>query len=721
MADPSSCSNCGHSFSAKRGSKDYGRRSFGCKVPSSSMDMTIKDVIEDEFNVHLTPEDPETRYLCRACLWDVQPLAKARDIGLKAQEKIKQSGIPASYLSKKLRSPVPTPRQHKKQKICTPQKHDNDEFMACSLPASPLQSSPPCIDSSDPSGIGGSDTPVNNHYKGAVAYSLCFDNGNQKVTTRHQTRDRNNTMYNMVQGYAALDRVPTLHLSDDKPLPQDILNIPLSSYLPTDMDEVDLRAEMTTMVIRVLCENLHIFQHLRKEITGHIKHNYSKESSQKSILIPVGVLDKDESKVADTIDILEHYHQYVPVKPSGDPLTIPLHADGLSCERGNDAQSARINGSTVWNQLQGLMMNIQEWHKRCLLLQDAYDVLYKGSSARDKGTLFNLKNYFNQHNVSGNVKDSFNFSEEFLNFCCDGYIVLAAMFFMDIPDINSVSSQYPTALQDQIRYVNSIATEIIDLIFISSQSTVQAILGNTASDLHQPYPYCVCKRDMPEEVMVYCENRHCNRGIWFHTFCMGMDEQDIPDGKWYCSNVCADEAQEKRHYEHKKTATSNLQDNTKHYTILVMWYGLNQKVRRDAIRENDGPRMLLHWKFDLLQFQERHHPKYFIVCHRLLTAVKCGVYPRLQATLTWNRTVNPRGGPGNSIAMDLQMEFFNKEYKESVKEAAGHITPATIGRHSQMVGVGKILREVYEKQIAGMCRSTIHKKELFSKQDEISE
>lgn len=41
----------------------------------------------------------------------------------------------------------------------------------------------------------------------------------------------------------------------------------------------------------------------------------------------------------------------------------------LICERVNDAQNARVNGTTKWHQLQGMIPNIQEWHKRCLLLQ----------------------------------------------------------------------------------------------------------------------------------------------------------------------------------------------------------------------------------------------------------------------------------------------------------------------------------------------------------------
>uniref|UniRef100_A0A8W8JTD6 DUF6589 domain-containing protein n=1 Tax=Magallana gigas TaxID=29159 RepID=A0A8W8JTD6_MAGGI len=224
--------------------------------------------------------------------------------------------------------------------------------------------------------------------KGRCGFSLCFDNVNQRTTVRHQTRDAKNKMFNMVQGYAARDRVPTLHLSDDVPLPERIKAIPLENYLPSEMDEVDLRFELTTIVHRILCEYIPILKPLASAINWHIQHRYSDVSAAKSQLVPIGVLDKDESRVSDTIDILEEYHKYVPLKPNGQPFKLLLHADGLSVERGNNAQNARINGNTAWKQLKGLQMNIQEWHKRCLLLQDIFDEMYKGSSGREIGTLF---------------------------------------------------------------------------------------------------------------------------------------------------------------------------------------------------------------------------------------------------------------------------------------------------------------------------------------------
>lgn len=123
------------------------------------------------------------------------------------------------------------------------------------------------------------------YFSGRCGFSLCFDNVNQRTTVRHQSRDNKNKMFNMVQGYAALDRVPSLHLSDDPPSPENIKAIPLEKYLPTEMDEVDLRFEFTTIVNRILCEHISFFKPLATAVNWHIQHRYSKISASKSHLV----------------------------------------------------------------------------------------------------------------------------------------------------------------------------------------------------------------------------------------------------------------------------------------------------------------------------------------------------------------------------------------------------------------------------------------------------
>ena len=118
-----------------------------------------------------------------------------------------------------------------------------------------------------------------------MGYSICFDNVNTKVTVRHQMKDKKNKMYNMVQAYAARDRIPTLHLSDIPPPPYDIYELPLTIYFPSELDEVKLRSEMTVLTERVLCRSMMTFQELQPHINQHIEHRYSKESSKKSDMV----------------------------------------------------------------------------------------------------------------------------------------------------------------------------------------------------------------------------------------------------------------------------------------------------------------------------------------------------------------------------------------------------------------------------------------------------
>lgn len=288
--------------------------------------------------------------------------------------------------------------------------------------------------------------------------------------------------------------------------------------------------------------------------------------------------------------------------------------------------------------------------------------MYKGSSGREVGTLYQLKNYFNHRNVTSNVKQSFNHDEEFLDFITNAYTVLAAMHLLDMKTLQESPRLYPATEEEQLDFLDDVSAKIVDMIFLSSQPYVKHILQSINEGITgtEETGFCVCRTDHQGEDMIFCANKDCMFGGWFHRECIGLTEEDVPEEDWWCSPEC-------RNYKpgkgKKNTVADNLTDHKKMYALKVMWYGMNQKVRRDALRENDGPRIIMHWKFDLLNFYEYNHPKYFHVCHQLLSAVNGAASPRLRHSLIWNRTVNPNGGPGKNLEKDLQIEFFNKEYK----------------------------------------------------------
>ncbi|VDI71771.1 Hypothetical predicted protein [Mytilus galloprovincialis] len=305
-------------------------------------------------------------------------------------------------------------------------------------------------------------------------YSLVFDNVNKHLHAKQTSREKGNIIKNMVQAYAAVDRIPTGHLDDKQPTPAEVAEIPCTVFLTNEEEVKTIRFDYVQQVKEVLVANIPCFQNLEYE--DYRVHLYEQHSSRKSNLIPLGVLDKDEAIIAEMIDIMEDYHQYVPGTRDENPVIIPLFRDGLRVERGFDAQDARINAGDPWQQLQGLHPSIQEWHKRGILLQ------------------------------------------------------------------------------------------------------------------------------------------------------------------------------------------------------MLLWRGIGEMIRHKAIRSNNGPKMLMYWKEDMVEFFKMGHTKYFLCGLRLLMDTHGALSLRIAKQLTWNRTVNVHGGVNRNIEMDLQMEFFNKELKESLKDAGGNIS-----------------------------------------------
>lgn len=58
---------------------------------------------------------------------------------------------------------------------------------------------------------------------------------------------------------------------------------------------------------------------------------------------------------------------------------------------------------------------------------------------------------------------------------------------------------------------------------------------------------------------------------------------------------------------------------------------------------------------------------------------------------------------------------------ESVKHAGGQLTPNTIARHSQMIGVGKDVNSVYELQVSELIRNLIQSTSPVDRTSDISE
>lgn len=138
----------------------------------------------------------------------------------------------------------------------------------------------------------------------------------------------------------------------------------------------------------------------------------------------------------------------------------------------------------------------------------------------------------------------------------------------------------------------------------------------------------------------------------------------------------------------KKTTADKLKDLKKEYVERLLWRGLNNMARHDAVKENDGTRMIIHWKFE-----------YFMFGHRLLANLAGAASEQLKHHLIWERTVNVNGGKAKNIPKDLHCEHLNMQYKENSRDAGGQLTTNTVNRHSQMIGIGKSIQDIFHEQV----------------------
>lgn len=294
--------------------------------------------------------------------------------------------------------------------------------------------------------------------------------------------------------------------------------------------------------------------------------------------------------------------------------------------------------------------------------QDLFTELWSPSSSKQKGTLFNLRNRLNMTNVTGDVPHTFAHSSDLIEVVTICYTILAA---------KHIISLRPTPDFFNFRFLQEISKSVVELCF--EVPNIQ--LAAQEEECREDYPYCECGEELGG-MMVCCSNWNCLHGKWFHPRCINLQAKDIPKGDWFCRPSCEREAlggntaSQRKKPKNKTSVLSSSQvpttDSKLEYSRGLLFRGLLQQAIRDAVRENDGPRILTHWKFLMPHFYQWGHPKYFILGTRLLLSVAGAISKRLAFQLTWTRTVNATGGAGRNIEADLQMEHFNRAYKGKV-------------------------------------------------------
>ena len=127
-------------------------------------------------------------------------------------------------------------------------------------------------------------------------------------------------------------------------------------------------------------------------------------------------------------------------------------------------------------------------------------------------------------------------------------------------------------------------------------------------------------------------------------------------------------------------------------TLGLVWYGYH-----DAIKEGDGNRILLYWKFLIPIFHQERHYNYAKEGFHLLVQSSI-LSERKIMELKWSRTVNVHGRQGCNIPIDLFMEHMNRRLKYMIGNLQSNATPSTITRVAKSLDVVKQVCHVFQRE-----------------------
>lgn len=107
---------------------------------------------------------------------------------------------------------------------------------------------------------------------------------------------------------------------------------------------------------------------------------------------------------------------------------------------------------------------------------------------------------------------------------------------------------------------------------------------------------------------------------------------------------------------------------------------------KDAIREGDGERLLVLWKYLLPLFKVSDRRNYSIEVLRMLYSYYFTLSMHEKQQLLWSRFINVQGLRGHNIAGDLHMEHLNHICKQAIKGIGANKTEESIIRIGKALG-----------------------------------
>ena len=494
--------------------------------------------------------------------------------------------------------------------------------------------------------LGGhfSDSVVERIKRGSV-FRGTGDNWDLRVLAGHMRKDIQNMDLHLFAFNLIENRVNFNHLPNDTPK-GNIANFPRRNF-SLSVTEWKMYAETAKVIVgRIILEFFPKFKCLKSVIPSHIPHVYSNEMAKKSNIVNLPIINANEAKYEDCVQILRTYEKWIaeiyvkagllekipdienPPVPEGpattgqtqahcvdtpdDPMKemqIAFAGDQLTRVRFAGAKDLLSGSHTPSDRFEHCSpFKAVMWHTRASLLQYSYSFLHKAQSVNEVGTLKYFRERYNRRNSTpAKVLDSFEGSEELFISVGRAYIVTAALEYFGM----SSTDDAPT-------------------------------VGKMTANISQT----------EENKKKYFDDAF---GGFINKYLFQKDDDSDDD--------------------------DNDDDYIRNYALCCIFLTILILQMKDTSAEGDGERNLINQKLLLSVFKSLgSYSKYALEMFTSIAQIECLLTPRRSEEFKWGFFVNWRGGEGKNIEDDLAQEISNRVSKGIVQRQGANKTIQSISK-----------------------------------------
>ena len=141
--------------------------------------------------------------------------------------------------------------------------------------------------------------------------------------------------------------------------PRSLRSLHTTCFEPTSAHIASIKLNLSIIFCTILCTYIKDFQKLKRLVPQHIYHKYSLKMSERSEVVVLDVLYKNEACHQDMLDIMKYQQKYLGKDFSG---CVPSGGDLLTCERQRCAQRHVMDSDTKEERLELLEPIIEDWH-----------------------------------------------------------------------------------------------------------------------------------------------------------------------------------------------------------------------------------------------------------------------------------------------------------------------------------------------------------------------